>query len=233
MNNAKLFNFWGVRRSGNHAIVNWAMSNFVDLNNKIDIAPSKFYRYYIDGLLFINDYDSTRAIDFEHLKKGLKLNPKIVIFTHEERLFSVTVKSRLKSKNFIIVRNLENVIASYYKKEWPEEHNRNIDRSLFDLWEYYLKSEYPKIHYDRWLIDKKYRDEIADLMGVENRDITNIVTKEGGGSSFIGLNLDSSDRLLNRFSQVDLPDSIIDLIVEYGSRNPEYCNLDLVKNEFR
>jgi hypothetical protein len=229
MNNTKFFDFWGIRRSGNHAIINWAMSNFVDLKNKIDIAPPNFYRYYVDELLFINDYDNSRAIDREHIKKGLKLNPKIVILTHEERLFSATVNSKLKSKNFIIVRNLENVIASYYKKEWPAAHYRKINRSLFDLWEYYLKSDYPKIHYDHWLTDKNYRDEIANLMGVENRDITNIVTNQGGGSSFIGLNLDSSDRLLNRFSQVDLPDSIIDLIVEYGSRNPEYCNLDLVK----
>jgi len=46
----------------------------------------------------------------------------------------------------------------------------------------------------------------------------------GGGSSFIGINLDSTANLLTRYQQVDFSEELKEKIIYYGQRNPQYSN---------
>jgi hypothetical protein len=130
------------------------------------------------------------------------------------------VKISLLPQRFIIVRNLENLAASRIKKGWP------MNRTILDTWEYYIKSTYTKIHYDRWLVDRSYRDRIADKMDVVNKDIVNTMSTAGGGSSFSSKTLPATENLLNRYQQITIPEETKKLLREYGQRNPEYCNVN-------
>jgi hypothetical protein len=214
----KLYDFWGIARSGNHAVIHWAIKNFIDNTNKIMLED---HSYFSDKLLYINcfikDYEPHKIV----LRQGLKLKPNFLFISYENRYFDQELRLSFLPQRFIIVRNLENLAASRIKKGW------GMDRNLFNIWEHYIKSPWPKIHYDRWLVDKCYRDSVASQMGVINKDITDEPTKEGRGSSFVGLNyLDSKENLLTRYQQIEIPESTKNLILEYGKRNPEYCNID-------
>jgi len=97
-----------------------------------------------------------------------------------------------------------------------------LDDRTFDLWEQQARSTYKKIYYDQWLIDKTYRDSIAEEMNMLNLDIINDLSSAGGGSSFIGMRLDSRENLLTRYQQIEIPDDLKEKIIYYSKRNPEY-----------
>jgi hypothetical protein len=166
----KVYDFWGISRSGNHPIIHWAIKNFIDNTEKIMLDE---HSYFSDKLLYMNCFNKNYK---ENLRRGLKLKPNFLFMTYENKYFSQGLELSFLPQRFIIVRNLENLVASRIKRGW------GMDKNLFNIWEYYIKSPWPKIHYDQWLVNKCYRDLIASQMGVVNKDITDEPTKEGGGS---------------------------------------------------
>jgi hypothetical protein len=222
----KVYEFWGMQRSGNHAILNWQLENFCNgLPRKYIFDYACFYN---DEVLFLNAVgwnNRNRIILNEKLKESLKLKVNTVVLSYEDCDFDKSLV--LHCKKFIIMRNLENLVASRMRgvdQEWP------IDDNFFEMWETYARSNISKIHYDKWLIDKPYRDSIAQMFNTDNKDITNTMSVAGAGSSFIGMKLDKPENLLTRYQQIDIPPDIKKKIIYYGERNPEFCNVEYLKN---
>jgi hypothetical protein len=215
----KVYEFWGMQRSGNHAILNWQLENFSDGSQKQRILDD--YCFHTNNTLFLNAiaWNDKKNIADSDLRKYLKLKFHNIVLSYEDSHFNKSLG--LPCKQFIIVRNLENLVASRLQGSpgyWK------VDDSFFEMWEEYARSDISKIHYDKWLIDKSYRDSIAKLFDTENKDITNTMSLAGGGSSFIGVKLDKPKKLLTRYEQINIPQDIKEKIVYYGERNPEFYN---------
>jgi hypothetical protein len=214
-----------MQRSGNHAILNWQLENFSYSSEKQRILDD--YCFYTNNTLFLNAvaWNDKKNIADSDLRKYLKLKFNNIILSYEDSHFNKSLG--LPCKQFIIIRNLENLVAS--RLHGPPGYWK-VDDNFFEMWEIYARSDIPKIHYDKWLIDKSYRDSIAKLFNTENKDITNTISLAGGGSSFIGVKLDKPKNLLTRHQQINIPQDIKKKIIYYGERNPEFCNLEQLKN---
>jgi len=222
----KVYEFWGMQRSGNHAILNWQLENFCDDSQKHSIPILDDYCFHTRNTLFLNAiiYNDKKNIADSDLRKYLKLKFNNIILSYEDSQFDKSLG--LPCKQFIIMRNLENLVASRMHgvdQEWP------VDDKFFEMWETYARSNMTKIHYDKWLVNKSYRDSIAQMFNTDNKDITNKMSLAGGGSSFIGTELDKPENLLSRYRQIDIPPDIKNKIIYYGERNPEFCNLEQLK----
>ena len=220
----RVYEIWGIQRSGNHAILNWLIENLCDNSERHSILDE--FCFHTDNLLFLNAvvYNNELNFPFDDLRKYLKLKCKYVLLSYEDSNFDKSLG--LPCKKFIVMRNLENLVASRMHvvgSEWL------VDDDFFNRWEMHARSDIPKIHYDKWLVDKRYRDSIAQMFNTKNKDITNIISSAGFGSSFIGQRLDSPENLLSRHRQIDIPPDIKEKIIYYGERNPEFCNIQQLK----
>lgn len=221
----KFYEFYGLCRSGNHAIVNWIINNLIsDTSNKIFLSD---YSFYCDGVFFQNNYNGPNS-GIELFKKGLRFKPTIVLISYEEadieEIESPVSLIKQQSKKFTIVRSLKNLLASRLKNNMPfksENINSLSTDPFFLAWEKHVRYE-NNIFYDKWLIDKTYRDMISLKLGIYNRDLINDMTTNGGGSSFSGMILDTAENLLNRYKQVEISANLIEKIKYYEKRNPEY-----------
>jgi hypothetical protein len=237
-----IYKIYGMQRSGNHAIINWLIENLSDDST----------REYIDGVSFVakdvsflnhvmlkdrpNTYNNNQFLLKDCLKKATSVHPKSLILSYEDVGLTESnnnILGNVKHTKIIIVRNLENLVASRLQfniknYEWYN-YFKLCDDDFFRTWETHVNNNFLKIHYDKWLIDKNYRNLICEQLNIINKDITNIVTSPGNGSSFIGQSLDSNGNLLSRYQQINMPKDVLDKILYYGEKNLEYCNIKAIK----
>lgn len=224
----KFYEFYGLCRSGNHAIVNWIINNLIsDTSNKIFLSD---YSFYCDGVFFQNNYNGPNS-GIELFKKGLRFKPTIVLISYEEadieEIESPVSLIKQQSKKFTIVRSLKNLLASRLKNNMPyksENINSLSTDPFFLAWEKHVRYE-NNIFYDKWLIDKAYRDMISLKLGIYNRDLTDDLTTNGGGSSFSDMILDTAENLLTRYRQYQIPDKMLEKSKYYTDRNREFAEL--------
>jgi len=192
----------GLRRSGNHGIINWIKKQHSGevwhLNNiPTDGHPYRFlYSHYPK----------------EHLRreaKGNFVNKDCLIYSCEDYPLEKIVGSRLETKHdlylgktlerydLLILRDPFNLFASRIKKNYLDV--KDDARTIADIWisyarEYlgetdYLKNRKINVNYNRWATEVDYRKQIASQLKVEFSDAgVNEVKTEGGGSSFDGTN---------------------------------------------
>jgi len=178
----RIIEFYGVRRSGIHAIIHWMESNLNAVNRT--------------G--FFNDVDVWGRVAFiktigSHRKRGYKT----LLLGYEDCDANKSWFKQPKEK-VIIVRDIYNVFASRYKA-----FGRGyIGKRIADLW--IQHTNHPNMFkYEDFLLDKNKRDDLATKLGSPNLDITTFVSACANGSSFIGKQLDTTENLLNRHSMVD------------------------------
>jgi len=117
---------------------------------------------------------------------------------------------------FLVKRSLLNLIASRYKKVSDGLQNGrcleiyNIDKNFFNtLKKLYTTKDYISWEFDEWLLSSEYRRLFLKQLNL-NFDSRPDVSKQGGGSSFIGYKLPEKKDLLERYKLLDLPSSIIE-----------------------
>ena len=96
-----------------------------------------------------------------------------------------------------------------------EDYTQKIYDNIFDDY-VSLKNYENSIVFEKWLVDKDYRDSICKNVGINNLDITDYVAEEGGGSSFTLMNLDTKENLLNRKSMYSIPDEYLNKMKQYN-----------------
>lgn len=201
-------NIFTLCRSGNHAIIFWIMNNYSTI---IDDVPGVLYHTSDDSMCFINNYNHTNFS-----KDGLDYNNLLISF--EDYL-----PDNLLNDDFIVLRSFYNTLASRYKIWKPKLgiHDQQYIHELQDLIRYWKTlarlaiSSKQYIYYDRWLVDKEYRDYIMNKLfnRMNISDNTLFVPDIGVGSSYIGKQKEPLvNNYLTRYETTDIPDSWRNLI---------------------
>lgn len=181
-----MINFAGLRRSGNHAVIDWILEhcdsythyNNVVLENNIFKADS------------VNGNGEFKLASFEDYPLNYLPKGKTILLLRDPLN---TFASRLQH-----LRNSLSNIELY--KDWREFGNfysrlNMISKGAFDLWKQYarafVENEYICINYNKWFASKSYRKEISKKLNLKHTD-KGFFSKKGhqfsGGSSFKNFN---------------------------------------------
>lgn len=78
---------------------------------------------------------------------------------------------------------------------------------------YSRRPSFNPILFDKWVIDKSYRDSLADSFGLLNKDYNiDFVSDAGNGSSFSGLKSLEKKRITSRWGEAEDVDILGDLL---------------------
>jgi hypothetical protein len=202
----KLVHFFGLRRSGNHALINWIQKNaYSESDEGITIHHND---------VFAPHNDPPRILQAQHLRIYSRSKNVLVILSYEDlpleftpRLPTVINQDEIlensSKHNFLLLRDPFNFSASRLQMLRTIEREgvsiamqKQLWQDGIDLWKSYAKEflgltnilgDKVSINYNRWISDKTYRDALLrDNFGrEENLDIgINETPLYGMGSSF-------------------------------------------------
>ena len=211
-----LYAFYGLRRSGNHAILEWLIQNLGGPRNRNVIKETRIIQ--CGRAVYINEantYPSHDAVNLDYY--FCKNTFENVIVSYEDVPTNYTLFNTENTQQIVILRDIFNLFASRHKraKKFPgNEHMQNnvmrIDEKAIEVWKQHANSDALIIIFERWIESKEYRDSICKQLGIPNHDITDTVTEFGDGSSFTGQKRPTIEELKSRSKMVDLPQKVID-----------------------
>lgn len=192
----------GMRRSGNHAIINWVLKQAsgatMHLNN-IKVPGDPWETCDNDPVrpdgpldLLLYSYEDVR--------------PKRVAQCSAPRKRAGWFGTAQRHCTIIILRNPANMFASRLRSGFTTAPLRYFDQA--DLWMLYareflgitryLGEDIIPVSFDRWSEDREYRRGIAENLGIPFTDAGfDEVTAFGGGSSFEGTSLNKQASAMN------------------------------------
>jgi len=209
-------NFYGLIRSGNHAIIFWMLHNLGEIREIKDVKKlfyKESYRkfWYTGYNYYFNNVTRSQVINFPR-------EYNLLIKSYED-----IIPDSTSENSFIILRDILNGIASRHKAYGlglapNNKYLTDID-VIIDMWKKHFEIILKKqngIIYNKWVIDKKYRDEVSIKLNIPNKiDDISFVPYIGYGSSFILFNKEPDNySYLTRYMQHKLPDEIIHKLVE-------------------
>ncbi|NEO54345.1 MAG: hypothetical protein F6K54_15385, partial [Okeania sp. SIO3B5] len=212
--NQKEIRVAGMKRTGNHAIINWVKSQQngdVGFINNV-LANQNPYRYKYENL---RDQFPEHKWAIEHNRqqaKGNFIKRDCLIYSYEdfpldqiasdkfERNHDLYLGKSAMRYDLLIIRDPFNLFASRLKISSQAKHFLSVNspnKTMIDLWidyakEYlgetnYLKHNKVCVNYNQWFADIEYRRKIAEKLQIEFSDAgIDKVTSFGGGSSFEG-----------------------------------------------
>jgi hypothetical protein len=211
--NQKEIRIAGMRRTGNHAIINWIKEQekgqVLHLNN---LVPNENpYRYKYQNL---NSHFPQYQWSIEQFKTQAKGNltyKDCLIYSYEDFALKEIFSQSFEKKHdlyvgkttirydLLIIRDPFNLLASRLKNNYLPV--KSLGKTAIALWidyakEYlgetnFLKHNKVCINYNLWVTERDYRQEVAHKLGIEFTDAgINKVLSHGGGSSFDGKKLD-------------------------------------------
>jgi len=229
---------YGLRRSGNHAIIGWFLKNMstnLVTNTESLVVPQPsigFISQRCDDVYHINDVGGRWSVGSPKYVRGLidayiSMGAKTIVLSYEDTTYQASLYGINKklfyfledSKKIIIIRDLANTFASRLMASIKIFGEANFDKApnpflitqlVVDKWAINEFFEGTKINYENWLTSKEYRDQISKDLNLVNRDITSEISNAGGGSSF--KNTLDKDNLLNRYKQVEFPKEMVDFL---------------------
>ncbi|MBE9064332.1 hypothetical protein [cf. Phormidesmis sp. LEGE 11477] len=215
----------GMRRSGNHAVLNWIRSQQpgdVCLLNNV-AAGTNPYRYKSDNLRRYHPEHHKQAEVYRQQASGNLIKRDCLIYSYEDWSLRQIIQPRFernrdlyvgksgKSFELLVLRDPFNLFASRLKQNFVATKARKLP--MVEMWleharEFVGESGYLKrnricISYNRWFSNMDYRRSLADQLDIPFSDagLENI-SAFGGGSSFDGTGDDS--RLSGRASALDV-----------------------------
>lgn len=170
--------FYGLKRSGNHAIIHWILQNIGPCK---ETMPS--YIHKGTNVIFFNDVLASSSVianevdncDKEHILASVE-------DVYTENL--ITDKIMKNPLRIFILRNPLNCYASRLKTFYESNYIEYPVESFATLYNNFVSNigrDSFIIDYDIWNSDRSYRDEISQRLGLCNLDICP-KTKEGGTS---------------------------------------------------
>jgi hypothetical protein len=223
----RFIEFYGLRRSGNHAILAWLIKNLSTTDSELEnlIAPTPelgFISKRCGDAYHLNDIGTGWSVSNPKYLAGLidgyvSAGAKTIVLSYEDYGPDVSLLHTFPnefhflkdSKKIVLVRDIVNVLASRYKASTGPIGKLvafDVNVNKINAWITGAISQEFKIKYEDWLISKEYRDSICEHLNITNRDLTDHVSSAGGGSSFSGMLKVNKDKLLNRSKEVDLPE---------------------------
>ncbi len=189
----KVVQLYGLRRSGTHAVINWLRYNFS-------------MREETKRVGFLNNLIELRE-KFQPSYEWSLENCDVLLTTYEDTNLKIDLVG-VDSHKIVLIRDIYNLAASRLKRG---SDDMKIDENFVDLWLQHSSS--PNLFkYEDFLLNKDKRDELCERLGVENLDYTDGVMLNGGGSSFVGVKLDTKENYLNRYKMVEFPEKVSKLL---------------------
>jgi hypothetical protein len=193
----KQFCVYSLKRSGQHAIINWFLKNFEGshrfFNNinskKWKVEPEDIQKIWnkVDCLICnVEDYDFSNEMSAHNFIPNLAATP------------------------IFVFRNPYNLVASRIAHTEMSKNKTDLVM-LLENWKVYAKNFLQKkenyICFDYWFSDKKYRDKITQKYFLNKSDLgIDEVLNYGNGSSFDATNYDGNAqqmRVLDRFKSYE------------------------------
>ncbi|MGB3694512.1 MAG: hypothetical protein WA999_17490 [Spirulinaceae cyanobacterium] len=202
----------GLKRTGNHAIINWlepqGKGKIKHINNlQVNVNP---YRYKYERLRDYYPEHQWSMQDYEKEARGNLVAKDLLLYSYEDYELKKVFSDYFESKHdlylgksairydLLILRDPFNLFASRVKKNYLDVQNHQ--QNMVDLWiEYaeeflgktsYLKHNKVCLNYNRWVEDVDYRKEISAQLNLEFSDAgIDKVSGCGDGSSFEGRSL--------------------------------------------
>jgi hypothetical protein len=207
--------FFGMKRSGNHAVISWMTPHFADrvffINNVKHFKDP--YRFHFVGRKTINTVDLRPAVvpkkklssEYRGMRKSClllsyedldlrQLGTQQLIADHDS-----TVGTSDRIVNVLLVRDHYNTMASRIQSAINLGKPMSVDRMVSDieLWLVYMREFCRQtayvtgntitVNYNRWFLDVEYRRSISDSLGRPFTDAgKERVPSTGDGSSFDG-----------------------------------------------
>lgn len=200
-------NIYTLCRSGNHAIIFWIINNFGGYDHDTAIE-NVFYRSKDNTICFINNFNH-KVHNSPH---SIPKHYDNIIVSYEDYYLEQT-----GDNDVIIIRDFYNTLASRYKLWKPYLgiktqkyihyvsdfilHWKNLANKALDSKKY--------IYYNKWLLDKDYRNMTMDMFFYHANIVDNIafVPEIGVGSSYSGKKLElDKTKYLSRYHETDIPD---------------------------
>tara|TARA_R100001126_G_C4860695_1_gene167167 strand:+ start:62 stop:844 length:783 start_codon:yes stop_codon:yes gene_type:complete len=201
---ARVTLFAGMKRSGNHAIINWVVQNnfesLVYANNIVGVGPDSWHVYDAEYIL-------PRMID--RLLLSVEHCP---------------VSDYSMFDPILIARDPYNWLAS-----WISHTHFNLENLERDIEVYIenLSCDTPVISFNDWFSHRSYRDRIGQQLGIVNTDASiNGVTSFGKGSSFDKKSFDGKAqqmKVLQRWSRMTENKTYRDAIKNYDTEFRDIC----------
>jgi hypothetical protein len=227
----KLFIVYGMKRTGNHAIINWLLEQdkFVFFNNIVPIGPILDGKHAVPSPMDFNEWlhgsnFRENRIVIDNLKKLFFRNRTMMVSLEDHDLkFRPFKNVPVEVKNILLLRDPFNLLSSRIRKGsvlhrpliYPTEMNVLMKR-VPELWKSYAREflgltgyldNKVSIYFNAWFSSESYRRETSQKLGFEFNDskYSSVVKKSSGGSSFDGTSFNGHSNemnVLNRGSQL-------------------------------
>lgn len=211
--NATGWRFFGIPRSGNHAVIEWFLKNIgeedaIFFNNCLEGDPFTKFSYctfFHDGHLRKHRANIYRKRNkhFDALLTKAK-TAKALVLSYEimqiddasrARLWDSAKMSVPLQSDFFVLRSPLNLVASLIKRIRKEIDNPEKRRAQIATWvetlaadyaaylEMHARSPHLVVIYDRWGADKEYRAKILRENGLKAEDLSLGDMTSAGGGS--------------------------------------------------
>ncbi len=210
-----IYIFHGIRRSGNHACINWVANALAGEEVELRRLTEGQFNQYCDDILFVDSFVQESAwttlwrmgVNRRHLKRATK----VLLSTEDVPVDLHHFLNVRRAQHIGITRDLASVLASRIKKY---DAAKRSHASLFYL-NFTVTPEVlgifrevrrlPKVwHYDAWLQSAAWRREFLRDLGLEV-DVMPQMSSQAGGSSFGSSSDADPTAFLNRHTQVPCP----------------------------
>lgn len=234
--NKKVIVFSGVRRSGNHACIDWIVNSIageeVELQDK---GKDNLLATKNERIVLLNEINFHGKLHYLYiLRNTIKSIRKaeVVLLSLEDYVSNEhDYYSPPNATHIYVTRSVLSTIASRvtYNIRRAEigldRGDMNIDDSLFMLIRRLRHDSNGKYHiwsYDQWLCDENWRKEFLGELNLKV-DIPSKVGMFGGGSSFLGQNSSGVRSMRNseRWYKIKWPERIVRMLED---------NLDLLND---
>ena len=226
-----IFHFSGLRRSGNHACINWLANSIYGRKVKYKQLDHYLFRQFPENkIFFINSYAQESALKvfrsmFKYRRQIRDCDYLFLSLEDESLQFKHFIHSKMDqsfSFSIHINRSLFNMLSSRSKKisvDTAKEgggiaNNFNVEEKLIEGLFAYRRSDLLQWEYDEWLVNPEWRNSFLGFVGL-SEDIMPSMSVEAGGSSF---DTDNKEGLNNagrtRYKMQTIPNEWLSIIEE-------------------
>ncbi|MEL6451435.1 MAG: hypothetical protein AAFQ19_09250 [Pseudomonadota bacterium] len=229
---ARVLRVYGMRRSGNHAVINWLIRNAPDgrglfLNN---CRPGRDPLSSTRGLS-VFDAGQERDVQGQRAKLSAAGPAPFTVVSYEDAMPPAERAPLFDAPEtcVIIYRSFLNWSASLLRKiqgnagYGPLERSRVMMmamRTYLEMLGRVQDRDVVPLCYDRWVADDSYRRDTLARMDLPGRDLgLGPVQRYGGGSSFQGKKADTSDLATDQRSHAMADDLEYQLLLWTAARD--------------
>lgn len=233
----KTYYVTGLRRSGNHAVIEWIKNGYDDASTPIEygtvgsplVGTSKTRK--VVHLNCVNHKSRTRvARALLECRKHLKGNVDVVIVSTED--CAPHVKRwwlSIADYEVYVIRNLLNVVASRLKRlkeralEGRSAKACALYKNFFEHWNQFRLIEGEggsrALRYERWLTERAYREDVAESINLPRSIVPDYYSSQGHGSSFVGYEKEKEpEAYTERYKSIEWKGNMVQWIMEVDER---------------